>query len=156
MTGTKYEIEMFSGKNFSLWQTRMKDLLIQQGVQKALLGISKKPEKMSAEDWEEMDAKAASAIRLHLSDEVIHNVLDQKSAEGIWNSLEKLYMAKNMTNKLYLKKDLYGLRMAENDDLLQHLNVFNKLISQLLQLGVSFEDEDKAILLLASLPPSII
>lgn len=156
MTGTKYEIEMFSGKNFSLWQTRMKDLLIQQGVQKALLGISKKPEKMSAEDWEEMDAKAASAILLHLSDEVIHNVLDQKSAEGIWNSLEKLYMAKNMTNKLYLKKDLYGLRMAENDDLLQHLNVFNKLISQLLQLGVSFEDEDKAILLLASLPPSII
>lgn len=84
MVGTKYEVEKFHGKNnFSLWQRRMKDLLIQQGVYKALLGEANKPEKMDDDDWEEMDAKAASAIRLNLSDEVIHNVIDEEKAEVI-------------------------------------------------------------------------
>ena len=77
MSGTKYEVEKFGGKgNFSLWQRRMKDLLIQQGVHEALLGKAKKPKKMSDENWEEMDEKAANAIRLNLGDEVIHNILE--------------------------------------------------------------------------------
>ena len=37
MSSTKYDVEKFCGKgNFSLWQRRMKDLLIQQGVHKCL------------------------------------------------------------------------------------------------------------------------
>ena len=63
-------------------------------------------------------------------------------------------MAKNLSNKLYLKKELYSLRMSESTDMLQHLSKFNSLISQLLQFKVTFDDEDKAILLLASLPSS--
>ena len=57
-------------------------------------------------------------------------------------------MANNLSNKLYLNKELYNLSMPENTDVLQHLSQFNSLISQLLQLQVTFEDEDKAILLL--------
>ena len=60
-------------------------------------------------------------------------------------------MAKNLSNKLYLKKELYSLHMSENTDALQHLSNLNGLISQLLQFQVTFDDEDKAILLLASL-----
>ena len=34
MSSSKYDVEKFCGKgNFSLWQRRMKDLLIQQGSQ---------------------------------------------------------------------------------------------------------------------------
>jgi hypothetical protein len=54
-------------------------LLIQQRAHKALLGKVKKPEKMENDAWEEMDAKAANAIRLNLSDKVIHNVIDEKN-----------------------------------------------------------------------------
>ena len=39
-----------------------------------------------------MDEKAASAIRLNLSDEVIHNILETKTAKGVWEKLEGLYM----------------------------------------------------------------
>ena len=49
-------------------------------------------------------------------------------------------MAKNLSNKLYLKKELYSLRMLENKDVLQHLKKFNGLISQLLQFQVTFDD----------------
>ena len=44
--------------------------------------------------------------------------------------------------------------MPENVDVLQHLSKFKSLVSQLLQFKVTFDDEDKAILLLESLPSS--
>ena len=62
-------------------------------------------------------------------------------------------MVKSLSNKLYLK-ELYSLRMSKNTDALQHLSKFNGLISQILQFQVTFDDEDRAILLLASLPSS--
>uniref|UniRef100_A0A2N9GMY7 Integrase catalytic domain-containing protein n=1 Tax=Fagus sylvatica TaxID=28930 RepID=A0A2N9GMY7_FAGSY len=44
--------------NFGLWQRRVKDLLVQQGLVKALNGKTKKPEKMTDDEWEELDMKA--------------------------------------------------------------------------------------------------
>jgi hypothetical protein len=105
MASTKFEVDKFNGKNnFSLWQRRMKNLLIQQGVHKALLRMAKKSEKMKNDVWEETDVKAANAIPSNLSDEVIHNVIDEENIESIWHKLKSLYMAKNLTNKLYMKK----------------------------------------------------
>ena len=77
----------------------MKDLLIQQGVHKALLGKEKKQEMMKDEEWVEMNEKAASTIRLNLADKVIHNILEAKTTKKIWVKLKGLYMRKNLTNK---------------------------------------------------------
>ena len=147
MSSTKYDVEKFCGKgNFSLWQRRMKDLLIQQGVHKALLGKEKKLETMKDIEWVEMDEKAASAIRLNLCDEVIHNILVAKTSKEVWEKLEGLYMGKDLANKLYVKKQLYSLHMREGSDLLEHPNMFNMLNTQLSSFGVNYEDEDKALL----------
>jgi len=44
---TNYEVEKFKSKNnLSLWQRRIKDLLIHQGHYKALLEKVKKPQKL--------------------------------------------------------------------------------------------------------------
>ncbi|KAH0708883.1 hypothetical protein KY284_010310 [Solanum tuberosum] len=83
-----------------------------------------------------MDEKAASAIRLHLTDDVVNNIIDEESACDIWTKLENLYMSKTLTNELYLKKQLYALHMGEAN------------------LGVKIEEEDKFIVLLNSLPSS--
>ena len=119
-----------------------------------MLGKEKKLETMKDVEWVEMDEKAASAIRLNLGDEVIHNIQEAKTAKEVWEKLEGLYMRKNLTNKLYLKKQLYSLHMKEGSDMLEHLNTFNMLNTQLSSFGVNYEDEDKALFLLASLPTS--
>ena len=51
-TGTiKMEINQFDGKsNFSLWEARVKDVLIQQGLIEALL-CDEKPTTMEVRDW---------------------------------------------------------------------------------------------------------
>ena len=122
MSSTKYDVDKFCSKeNFSLWQRHS------QGVHKALLGKEKKLETMKDVEWVEMDEKAASAIRLNLGDEVIHNILEAKTAKEVWEKLEGLYMRKNLMNKLYVKKQLYSLHMKEGSNLLEHLNMFNML-----------------------------
>jgi len=44
--------------------------------------------------------------------------------------------------------------MKEGSLVLQHLNAFNQIFSNLLALEVKLEEEDKALLLLSSLPQS--
>src|SRR4051812_33225793 len=63
-------------------------------------------------------------------------------------------MGKTLSNKLFLKDQLYNLRMEEGEDRMEHLNVFNRCISDLLRVKVKYEEEDKALLLLRSLPTS--
>uniref|UniRef100_A0A2N9J7Q6 Reverse transcriptase Ty1/copia-type domain-containing protein n=1 Tax=Fagus sylvatica TaxID=28930 RepID=A0A2N9J7Q6_FAGSY len=135
--------------NFGLWQRRVKDLLVQQGLVKALYGKTKKLEKMTDDEWEELDMKAVSTIRLLADD-----VMEENSTAGIWLNLEKRYMSKSLTNKLHLKQKLYGLKMTEGADLRQHINTFKQIISDMLRIDIKFEDEDKAMMLLTSLPTS--
>ena len=153
ISSTKLNMVKFNGSgNFGLWQRKVKDLLVQQGMVKALYG--KQPEGMNNMDWKDLEAKAAATIRLCLADDVMYHVMDKESPAAIWLKLESRYMSKSLTNKLYLKQKLYGLKMAESSDLSQHMNVFNQIISDLKRIDVKFEDEDKALMLLNSLPSS--
>ena len=61
-------------------------------------------------------------------------------------------MSKTLTQKLYLKQKLYGLKMQQGLDLADHINVFNQLIANLGKVDEKIDDEDKAIILLCSLP----
>ena len=102
---SKFEVEKFSGKNsFELWKLKMRDFLVQQGLQKALAGKSKKPTSMIDEDWEDLDARALSTIRLSLADEVLFNIVEETTTIGLWTKLESLYMTKNLSNRIFLKR----------------------------------------------------
>jgi len=63
-------------------------------------------------------------------------------------------MKKSLSNKLYLKKQLYRLRIKERTVVLEHLNFFNKIINELLTVDVKIDEVDKALILLSLLPKS--
>ena len=98
------------------------------GLHKTLQEKLEKPTGASNEDWEEMDLKAANMIQLCLADEVMYNMMDEEPAMGLWSRLETSY-TKNLSNKLYLQKQLYGLRIKEDTMVLKHLNFFKKVIN---------------------------
>ena len=65
MSTTKFDVEKFDRKiNLSLWQVRMRAILVQNGVQKAL-GV--RPDGIMNTRWEEIDEKARSTIQLSLA-----------------------------------------------------------------------------------------
>ena len=85
----KFEVDKFNGKNrFALWKLKMWDLLVQQGLKKALAGKSKKPASMKDKDWEDLDARALNTIFLCLVDEVLFNIVEEMTTTGLWTKLE--------------------------------------------------------------------
>ena len=82
---------VFSGKNnFELWKLKIQALLVQQGLHKSLDGKRKRPLTMTDDEWEELDATALSTIRLCLGDDVLFNIVEEKSATSLWSKLESL------------------------------------------------------------------
>lgn len=157
----KFDVEKFDGIiNFGLWQVQVKDVLIQSGLHKALKGRSgavgdaNNKSSMSDGDWEDLDLKAASTIRLCLAKNVLANVHGISSAKELWEKLEALYQAKGISNRLYLKEQFHTLRMDEGVRISDHLSTLNGIISELESIGVKIEDEDKALRLVLSLPQS--
>jgi hypothetical protein len=61
-------------------------------------------------------------------------------------------VTKSLANKLHLKERLYPIRMSEDTSMQSYLNEFNSIIVVLESLDVKIDDEDKAILLVVSLP----
>ena len=55
-------------------------------------------------------------------------------------------------NKVYLMKKLFNLKKAKGTLTVQYLNEFNTITSQLSTVEIEFNDEVRALILLASLP----
>lgn len=168
-----FSMEPFDGRgDFTMWQQRVKSVLTREGTIKALKVKSHrtvemtdaewvahrlkndKPEKMSIEEWEDLKDMATSTILLCLANNTLREVLGLTDPVEIWDKLESRYKSKSLTSRLYLKKRLFDLQMAEEEVFDQHLDEFNKITTELASLDVKVEEEDKALLLLVSLPAS--
>ena len=63
-------------------------------------------------------------------------------------------MKKSLTSKLMLKRRLFALRMSEGTSLRDHLDQLNTIMLELCNIDEAVDDEDAALILLVSLPPS--
>ena len=78
MATTKFDIEKFDQKfNFSLWHMKMKVILTQNTLQKAIESKDKLSYSLSASKKEEMDARALATIDLCLSNDVLREVIKE-------------------------------------------------------------------------------
>jgi hypothetical protein len=112
------------------------------------------PTGMSKEDWEKLYRSERSTIRLCLADSRLLNVSGESTDKELWDKLGNLYQSKSLVNKLFLQKKLYHLRIEDGDYVIEHLNSFNTLVSQLVSINITIAEEDKCITLLCSLPDS--
>ncbi|KAK5824988.1 hypothetical protein PVK06_019788 [Gossypium arboreum] len=60
-----------------------------------------------------IDENALSTIQLCLMNNVLQEVLKEKSTYALWKKLNALYMKKYLANRLVLKQYLYTFRMVQ-------------------------------------------
>ena len=101
-----------------------------------------------------MDGNAIANLHLALADGVLSSVAKKKTTNEIWDTLTRLYEAKSLHNKIFLKGRLYTLPMAESTSVTDHINMLNTLFSQLTMLGLKIEVIERAKYLLQILPDS--
>jgi tyrosine-protein phosphatase YwqE len=69
-------------------------------------------------------------------------VAEKKRAKEIWDTLTKLYEFKSLHNKIFLKRRLYTLYMAEIMSVIDHINTMRTLFSQLTNLSQQIEENE--------------
>ena len=69
-----------------------------------LLGLDKMSSSWIEEEKQRKDHKALSHIHLHLSNQILQDVLKEKNDDALWLKLEELCMMKSLTSKLHLKQ----------------------------------------------------
>ena len=156
MASMKYDLPMLDYKTrFSLWQVKMRAILAQiNDLDEALEKFGKKKKDEWTDEEKRKDCKALFLIQLHLSNDILQEVLQEKTAAELWLKLESICMSKDLTSKLHMKLKLYTLKMQEGDSVMGHLSVFKKIVADLGSMDVKYEDEDLGLLLLCSLPSS--
>ncbi|GMH29834.1 hypothetical protein Nepgr_031677 [Nepenthes gracilis] len=81
-------------------------------------------------------------------------VLDLTDSAEVWEKLESQYKSKSLATRVHIKKQFYGLRLSKDGSFEKHLDDFNRIVTQMSTLDDVIKEEDKALVLLASLPAS--
>ncbi|GKD35607.1 gag-pol polyprotein [Tanacetum coccineum] len=101
-----------------------------------------------------MDGNVVVNLHLALADGVLSSREEKKSAKEIWDHLARLYEARSLHNKKFLKRKIYALCMTESTSVTEHVNNLNTLFSQLTSLSCKIDSQDHAEILLQSLQDS--
>ncbi|KAG8499283.1 hypothetical protein CXB51_005781 [Gossypium anomalum] len=155
MASLKYEIPLLDrNTRFALWQIKMQEVLAEMDLEDALLGIDKMPSTLTDEENKHKDRKALTQLHLHLSNEILQDVMKEKIVTALWKRLEQICMSKTLTSKLHMKQRLYAHRLEKGASVHEHLTVFKEILSNLEAMEVQYDKEDLGLILLCSLPPS--
>lgn len=132
MATMKYDISMLDrNTRFSLWKAKMRAVLAQMDLEEALLDFDKMPSTQMQEEKQRRDRKLMTQIHLHLSNQILQDVLKEKIVIALWLKLEQLYITKSLTSKLHLKRCLYSHMMFEGRSLDDHLTLFKEIMADL-------------------------
>lgn len=151
MSAHYFDLGIFNGKgDFSIWQQKMKGILVQQKVSKAIDNSFSAT--LTAEEKENLDELAYTSIILHLSDAVLRKVGKLKTTKELWEKLEEFYVSRSTPNKLFLLESFFSFKIDSSKDLDDNLDVFNKLVQDITNCGEKVSEEYKAIILLNVIP----
>ena len=93
-------------------------------------------------------------IRLSLAASVAFNISKEKTMKVLMDALAKLYEKPSASNKVFLMKRLFNMKISEGGSIADHFNDFNMVTNQLSYVKVDFDDEVRVRLILCSLSKS--
>ncbi|KAI5677399.1 hypothetical protein M9H77_08349 [Catharanthus roseus] len=93
----------------------MKAVLVQNKIAPTICSLEEYPESWRGEVLMEKLGDAHNCLTLHLTDNVLQEIDEKENAFKIWTKLEKLYLGKSLSNKIYLKEQLFDLDLQKEN-----------------------------------------
>ena len=84
---------------------------------------------MSTNEYDLLDRKALGRIQLFLAPSVVFNITKVKITKELMQTLVRLYEKPSASNKVFLMKPLFNMKMAKGRSIANHLNEFNTIPS---------------------------
>ena len=143
-----------TGSNYSIWRSKMRDMLVCKDMYLPVLHGQSKPEDINASTWDAMHLKPTSYIRCFIDMSLYNNFVDETKAHELWGKIETMFQTKNALNRVSVFRKLVRLRYQDGSSMAEHLNTFQGLVSQTISLEIPLAHEVLTLLLLGSLPDS--
>ena len=84
---------------------------------------------MTDAEWDILEIKALGIVQLCLAASIAFNILKETTTEGLIKALEKIYEKPLASNKVFIMKRLFNMKMSEGGSVSDHLNDFNTVTS---------------------------
>ena len=137
-----------------MWKRKICAGLVQQKCTKAIADPAEFPELMKSSNKQEILENTYNLLILNLAENVLRQVDEEDTTLKVWNKLEPFYMVKALSNKIYLKEQLFGFKMDPSKSLEEYLDEFNKITVVLANIDEKISNENQAIIILNSLTDS--
>ncbi|KAJ0467157.1 putative RNA-directed DNA polymerase [Helianthus annuus] len=150
----KFRIEKFNGTDFAWWRMQIEVFL---GECELDVVLEEKPagmDKVAEAIWNSKDKKARGKITLALTKSVAFNIMKKTIARSMLTALSNMYEKPSADNRMYLMRELFNMRMNEGSPVADHINEVNSVLPKLATVGMKFDDDTQAVILLSSLADS--
>ena len=121
------------------------------GQHKALLSITdptKLPATLTNAEKETMEVNAYGTIVLNVTDNVLRQIVDQKTTYALWNKLNEIYLHTSLPNKAFLRERLFTNQMDASKSLTDNVNDFKRLSSEFKSIGDNIGEKNEVFILL--------
>lgn len=150
----KFRIERFNGTDFAWWRMQIEAWLGDCDLDMVLREKPTGMDQAAEAIWNSKDKKARGKITLTLTRSVAFNIMRETTAHGMMTALSNMYEKPSAGNRVFLMRELFTMRMNEGSPVADHINDVNSILSRLATVGMKFDDDTQAVILLSSLPDS--
>ena len=143
-----------TGSNYSVWKSKMRDMLVVKDLWLHVQIGYKRPDKIDATIWEVMHRRTTEYIQCFIDMSLDNNFNEESKAHELSEKMDIMFQNKNVANQVSVFRKLVRLRYQDGSSMAEHMNAFQGLIHQATSLEVPLADEVLALFLLGSLPNS--
>lgn len=144
-------IRPFDGSNFENWRYRVERVLERNGVL-IMLKKERPIDESKINAFDKDDAKARDIIVQCIDDSVLELIKCKTTAKDMMETLQATYVRKSLTSRIVLQKRLRNMTFDGNSSLNSYIIEFDKVVSELRNVGGSVDNEEYVSQLLASMP----
>ena len=165
-------IPKFDGTYFHIWKHRLTLLFKSERLYSIVSGTEGKPVQPSVAEilagvvvppanglgsiinWEDKDTIALTIITNCLDNNIVSHIQSKLTSNEAWQELIRIFESHDAIAKMYLKDNIYNLKMKEGESMVRHIHTFRSLCEQLAAAGAALSDEDAVLHLMRSMPSS--
>ena len=159
-TSNSPRVELLNRDNYDTWKIQVEAILVKNDEWEYVSGSKTRPDivdsdnesKLAAERWDSKDRKAKSDIILCMSPSELKQVKSCITSRDVWMRLKSIYQSRGPARKATLLKRLTQHKMADGEDMHDHVRCFFDTVDKLTEMEVDMNPDLLAILLLYSLP----